>query len=186
MPILEAEVNIYPDKLLHEVLEDDEHHRWWALMTKPRQEKGVARYLLAREIPFYLPLVWKDNFIRSRRVRSHLPLFDNYIFLYGTPDDRVTALQSNRLCHTLHAAEQSKLLNDLRNVEQLIAAGASLTVESCLQPGCSVRVKAGALRGVEGVVTQRLPRSRLLVIVDFFQLGVSLEIDDFMLEAIGD
>jgi transcription antitermination factor NusG len=185
MPILEAEVNIYPTNLLHDALRDDEQRSWWALMTKSRQEKSVARHLLSREVPFYLPLIWKDNLIRGRKVRSHIPLFSNYIFLYGTPDDRVTALQSNRLTETLHVVDQQELLNDLRNIEQLIAADAPLTVESRLKPGHHVRVKSGAMRGVDGVVTERRSRSRLLVAVHFLQSGVSVEIDDFMLEPIG-
>ena len=185
MPILEAEARMYPDNLLRDAGTDGGNRNWWALMTKTRQEKSVARHLLAREIPFYLPLIWKDNFIRGRRVRSHLPLFTNYLFLYGTPEERVTALQSNRLTQTLPVTEQSELLNDLRNIEQLILAGAPLSVESRLQPGRRVRIKAGVMRGVEGIVTKRRTRSRLLVAVHFLQSSVSVEIDDYLLEPIG-
>jgi transcriptional antiterminator RfaH len=186
---------MYPESLLHEAVTDSGDRKWWALMTRSRQEKAVARHLLAREVPFYLPLIWKDHCIRGRRVRSHLPLFGrrvrshlplfaNYLFLYGTPDERVTALQSNRLTQTLPVTKQAELLNDLRNIEQLILAGAPLTVESRLQPGRRVRIKAGGLRGIEGIVTKRRSQSRLLVAVHFLQSGVSAEIDDYMLEPI--
>ena len=184
MPVLEAEVSLYPVDLLHEVLEDGQDREWWALMTRTRQEKAVARYLLAREIPFYLPLVSKDNFVRGRRLRAHIPLFSNYLFLCGTPDDRVTALQSNRLSQTLPVVDQSGLRNDLSNIQRLIEAGVALTPEGRLQPGRRVRVRSGVMRGLEGVVTRRRSRSRLLVAVDFLQSGVSVEIDDCMLEPI--
>ena len=65
MPILEAEARMYPDNLLRDAGADGGNRNWWALMTKTRQEKSVARHLLSREIPFYLPLIWKDNFIRD-------------------------------------------------------------------------------------------------------------------------
>ena len=184
MPVLDAEINIYPANLLHDSLEDNEERRWWALVTKTRQEKAVARQLLAQEVPFYLPLMWKDHFTRGRRVRAHLPLFSSYMFLYGTPDDRVTALQTNRLTQTLPVTEQSELLEDLRNIEQLIAADAPLTVESRLRPGHRVRVRAGAMRGIEGLVTKCRSRSRLLVAINLLHCGVSIEIDDYMLEPI--
>ena len=182
MPILEAETRMYPDNLLRDAGTEGGNRSWWALMTRARQEKSVARHLLARKVPFYLPLIWKDNFIRGRQVRSHLPLFTNYLFLYGTPEERVTALQSNRLVHTLPVVEQSELLDDLRNIEQLILAGAPLAVESRMQPGRRVRIKAGSMRGVEGTVTKRRTQSRLLVAVRFIQTVVSVEIEDFMLE----
>jgi transcription antitermination factor NusG len=175
---------MFPKNLLDEVGEGDEDRNWWALMTKARQEKAVARHLMARGVPFYLPLVWKDSYIRGRRVRSHIPLFSNYVFLYGTPEERVTAMQSNRLCETLQVTDQAELLGDLRNIERLVLADAPLTVESRLQPGRRVRVKSGVMRGVEGLVTQRRSRSRLLVLVHFLQSGVSVEIEDFMLEPI--
>ncbi len=184
MPILEAETRMFPDNLLQEGTPDTEDRNWWALMTKSRQEKAVARHLLAREVPFYLPLIWKDNFLRGRRVRSHIPLFTNYIFLYGTPEERTTSLQSNRLIQILPVTEQSELLCDLRNIEQLICAGAALTVESRLQPGRRVRIKSGVMRGIEGLITRRRTRSRLLVALRFLESGASVEIDDYMLEPI--
>jgi hypothetical protein len=183
---------MYPDNLLRmagtdsagEADTDNGDRTWWALVTRTRQEKAVARHLLAREVPFYLPLIWKNHFIRGRRVRSHLPLFTNYLFLYGTPEERVTGLQSNRLIQTLRVSEQGELLNDLRNIEQLIVADAPLTVESRLQPGRRVRIKAGVMRGVEGWVTKRRSQARVLVAVHFLQSGVSVEIDDYLLEPI--
>ena len=156
MPILEAEAQMYPDNLLGRAVSDNVREagtdngdrNWWGLMTRSRQEKAVARYLLAREVPFYLPLIWKDHFVRGRRIRSHLPLFTNYLFLYGTPEERVTALQSNRLSQTLPVVDQSGLLNDLLNIQRLIASGVPLTPEGRLQPGRRVRVKSGVMREI--------------------------------------
>jgi transcription antitermination factor NusG len=153
-------------------------------MTKPRQEKSVARDLLARGVPFYLPLVGKDNRIRGRRVRSQIPLFAGYVFLFGDEDDRVSALQTNRISQMLPVADQHRLRSDLQQIERLIEANAPLTVERRLQPGKRVRIKSGPMLGLEGTVTVRRSRFRLLVEVHFLQSGVSIEIDDFMLEPI--
>ena len=73
MPILAKEVSVYPSGLLEQP-PDGEDRRWWAVYTKSRQEKAVARQLVEHEVPFYLPLIPKDNIIRNRRVRSHIPL----------------------------------------------------------------------------------------------------------------
>ena len=188
MPILNAETYIYPAPLLCDCTPEESARReegnWWVLMTKPRQEKSLARDLLAREVPFYLPLVGKNNRIRGRRVRSYIPLFTGYLFLFGDDDDRVSALQTNRVSQTLHVSDQPRLWKDLRQIEQLLEAGAPLTVESRLQAGQRVRIKSGPMQGLEGTVTVRRSRFRLLVAVHFLQAGVSVEIDDFMLEPI--
>jgi len=53
MPILAAEIELYPDGLLDEP--PDAGRPWRVAHTKPRQEKALARELLAADIPFYLP-----------------------------------------------------------------------------------------------------------------------------------
>jgi hypothetical protein len=57
-------------------------------------------------------------------------------------------------------------------------------MESRLAPGRRVRVRHGALAGLEGTVLLRRGRTRLLVAVDFLQQGASVDIEDYCLEAI--
>ena len=71
---------------------------------------------------------------------------------------------------------------DLRQLHQLIAADAPLTVESRLGPGQQVRVRQGPFAGLEGTVLKRRGQMRLLVSINFLQQGASVEIDDFMLD----
>ena len=47
-----------------------------------------------------------------------------------------------------------------------------------------VRIKSGALKGLEGLIVKRVKTTRLQVAVNYLQQGVSVEIDDFMVEAI--
>jgi hypothetical protein len=48
-----------------------------------------------------------------------------------------------------------------------------------------VRIRKGQFGGIEGVVTHRRGgRRRLLIAVHFLGRGVSVEIDDFMLEPV--
>jgi transcriptional antiterminator RfaH len=182
MPILRAEPSISPEHLLDGELVGDADRCWWAVYTKARQEKALARQLLNFQVPFYLPLVPKDNLIRGRRVQSQIPLFSGYVFLFGSEAERVQTLTTNRVSTILPVDDQEQLAHDLRQVHQLISAEAPLTVEKRLQPGQGVRIKAGPMEGLEGVVISRRGHARLLVAVNFLQQGVSVEIDDFLLE----
>ena len=64
----------------------------------------------------------------------------------------------------------------------LIESDAPLTIERRLNAGRRVRVKTGAMAGVEGVVISRRGNNRLLVAVKLLQQGVSVDVDDFLLE----
>lgn len=184
MPILAAEPTVYPENLLEDITAGTSDRRWWAVYTKSRQEKSLARQLHSMEVPFYLPLVPKVSLIRGRRVKALLPLFGSYLFLYGTEEERIMALSTQRIVHLLPAPRTAEMTRDLRNVNALVQAGAPLTVESRLQPGQKVRVKNGSLLGVEGTILSRRGEGRLLVAVRFLQQGVSVLIQDFQLEPI--
>jgi transcriptional antiterminator RfaH len=182
MPILREEPSMYPETLLDGAPTDVAERRWLALYTKARQEKSLARELLKYHIPFYLPLVRKVSVSRGRKQSSMVPLFGGYVFLYGSEDERVRSLTTNRISRVLTVEDADQLVFDLRQLHQLIAAGAPLTVESRLGPGQRVRVRQGAFAGLEGTVLKRRGEMRLLVSINFLQQGASVEIDDFMLD----
>ena len=182
MPILGEEPDLYPETLLDETPAGAEERRWFAVYTKARQEKSLARELLKYRVPFYLPLVKKTSVSRGRRRTSLAPLFTGYLFVFGAEEDRVRTLATNRVSRVLKVEATEQLVFDLRQIRQLIAAGAPLTIESRLAPGRRVRVRQGAFAGVEGVVLKRRGETRLLVSINFLQQGASVEIDDFLLE----
>jgi transcriptional antiterminator RfaH len=155
---------------------------WWLAHTLPRQEKIVAAAILARRVPYYLPLVTRKSLSRGRTRVARIPLFPGYVFVFGDDDDRLQALKTNRVLALRHVAEGEKLRIDLLRFAQLIAMGAPLVPEARLVTGNRVRVKAGPFRGQEGVVLRRNGKTRLLIAVNYLQRGASLEIDDCLLE----
>lgn len=181
MPLLSAETDLFPADLL-DTDSSISDRKWWAVHTKPRQEKSLARQLEGLNVPFYLPLVKQQSFTSGRRMVSYLPLFTSYVFVHGTEEERVQTLATKRVVHMLSAADQAAMTADLINVRKLIACGAPLTIESRLMPGRRVRVKTGALMGLEGVVVARRGEESLLVAVKFLQQGVSIQISDFQVE----
>jgi len=59
-----------------------------------------------------------------------------------------------------------------------------MTLESRLEPGSRVKVRSGPLCGLEGTILNRRGQTRLLVAVDFLKQGASVDIHDYMVEAI--
>ncbi len=184
--VKEPSVSIYPSDLLEESKSPDADTdcRWWTVYTKSRQEKALARDLFAREVPFYLPMIRKSHLSRGRRITTVLPLFAGYVFAYGTDEDRVLALKTNRISRVLPVENGDELRRDLLQVERLIEANAPISLESRLSCGQEVRVTSGPFRGLEGTVLCRRGGDRLLIKVNYLQQGVSLEINDFSVELI--
>jgi len=187
MPVLAEAPTLYPDTLLDEPQPGDEgaDRFWWVFYTRARQEKALARELFGRGIPFYLPLVRKTRVYRGgRRVSTHVPVFASYLFMYGSEDERVWSLTTNRISRVLGVSDPQRLRWDLGQLRRLIVSGAPLTVESRLAPGQRVRIRRGPLAGLEGTVLVRRGEARLLVSVDFLQQGASVAIEDYMLEPV--
>ena len=188
MPILTAETQCFPEGLLTgtvpEVTDDKPDRRWWVVHTNARQEKSLARDLYGYQIPYYLPQVEKASLVRGRKRTSFIPLFTSYLFMFGNEADRYTSLTTNRIAQVLPVANPLDLTRELLQISRLIEFKAPLTLEARLKPGDRVRVVRGALAGVEGVVVTRRRKCRLVVAVTLIQQGVSVEIDDYLLERI--
>ena len=184
MPVLQKETSIFPDDLFQVDFDSLDQRYWWVVQTKPRQEKTVARALLSRETPFFLPLIPKYYMIQGRKVRSFLPLFGGYVFIHATEEQRVAILKTNRIKKFLEVIDEQLLFDELRQIHCLIDSGVPLTVESRLQPGHRVRVKNGPFEGMEGTITRRKSNMRLQVAISFLQSAVSLEINDYRVEPI--
>jgi len=178
MPILRAEPEVYPDGLLAAPPPPGGDDRWWVMHTKPRQEKSLARWLLAMGSSFYLPAVDRRCRVRGRVLTSRIPLFPGYLFLLGDSAVRVAAMTSNRVVRTLEVGDQSGFWQDLAQVSRLLASGLPVLPEARLAPGMEVEVTAGPLAGMRGRILRTATGNRFVVTVDFIQQGASVLIDD--------
>ncbi|MGB4726591.1 MAG: transcription termination/antitermination NusG family protein, partial [Thermogutta sp.] len=151
---------------------------WWALYTKPRQEKVLIRRLREMEIAHYCPLVAKRvRTPKGRAFTSHVPLFPGYVFLCGQEDDRYQAMTTNCVTHCLEVPDVPRLVKDLQDIWRIVQSGLPILPESKIGPGTRVRIRSGALAGIEGLVISRHGENRFIVTVSFIQRGASILVD---------
>ena len=184
MPILDKEPDLYPADLLQRPdlgLEDD--RCWWALYTISRREKELMRRLTALKIPFYCPIIPQRRRSPAGRMRtSYLPLFPNYVFVYGDTEDRYNSYTTSCIARDVQVTDGLQLTHDLRQLRKLILADVPLTRESRLEPEQFVRIKSGAFRNYEGYIVRREGQTKLLIAVNFLQQGASVLLDDCEVE----
>jgi transcriptional antiterminator RfaH len=185
MPLLPPEPFLFPEDLLSRAIPGlEEGSRWWVLHTRPRSEKGLARRLLARSTAFFLPLHQRQWKSRGRLFRSQLPLFPGYLFLHGDTQARLAALETNLVATCLPVTDQHQLHADLVRVHRLIREGEPLTPEERVGPGTPVEIVGGPLTGLTGKVLSRGKKLRLVVEVQLLQRGVSVEIEQWMVQVL--
>jgi transcriptional antiterminator RfaH len=183
MPLLPPETFLFPADLLDRpAAELNLPGHWWALHTRPRAEKVLARKFLSRGLAFYLPLHERRWRSRGRQLRSHLPLFPGYLFLHGDDAARLQALETNAIVNCLAVADQNRLHEDLTRIHRLVTSGEPLTPEAALVPGTRVEIVRGPFAGMEGTVLKQGRQLRFFVEVQFLQQGVSVEVEEWMIQ----
>src|SRR4029450_3809103 len=122
---------------------------------KARFEKAFAFDLLARRVPYFLPMVERVRMSGGRKRRGLMPLFPGYVFFRGTPEDRYRALLTDRLCRVIDVTDQGRAAGELGALQRALAGGAALDPSPFAAVGRRCRVSAGPFEGLEGVVVRR-------------------------------
>ena len=183
MPLLAAEPDQWPADMI--MSEAALRSPWWAMYTRPRQEKKLMRLLHEQQISFYSPVIPRRYRSPSGRLRtSYEPLFSNYVFVCGGEEDRYNSICTGCVSRWLEVNNPGELVVDLQQIHRLIATGEPLAPEEKIEPGQRVRVKNGVFKGFEGQVIRRENSVRLLVAVRYMGQGASVALDDCQVERI--
>lgn len=159
---------------------------WWVAHTKSRFEKAFARDLLCRGVGYFLPLVRRVRVVGGKKKAALLPVFPSYVFFCGDQEARGIAMRTNRLCQTIAVEDQGKLLSECAAVEQALAGGAELQPCQDFVMGQRCRVTAGPLRGIEGIMSRREGRTRIMLAITTLGLNASLAIEADLLEPVSE
>jgi len=163
--------------------------RWHVLQTRSRQEKALAESMESRGVQCFLPLIGVNRQYNGRRATVELPLFPGYLFLRGTLEEVYLADRTKRVAQVISVFDQAKLAEELQNIElALKGAGKEAPFDPFPFLKCGIRVEviSGPLKGVRGVIEDRLKRDRLILQVDVLGRATSLEVDGAALAPLGE
>src|SRR6266478_7886758 len=141
-----------------------EYHemRWYAAYTSANREKRVTEQLLQRSVEHFLPLYeslrrWKD-----RRMKLQMPLFPGYVFVRLALRDRLQVLQVPGVARLVGFNGLPCALpdSDIEALKAGLATGIRAEPYPFQLVGRRVRVKAGPLEGLQGIVVRRKNRFR--------------------------
>ncbi len=159
---------------------------WFAVQTRPRHEKKVSAELHEKGVSAFLPLVsrtrqWSD---RSRVVE--MPLFPQYVFvrIAQTLQTRVSVLRTNGVTNFVGTRGIGVPIPDeqIERVQTVVARGIPVTPHSFLNVGKRIRIRGGALDGLQGILTAVNGDQTLVVSVELIQRSIAIRIAGFSVE----
>jgi transcription antitermination factor NusG len=155
--------------------------RWYAVSTRSHFEPSVAADLGAKGIENYLPAVREVHQWKDRKKAVDVPLFPGYVFarFMDTDQARLMVLRVRGAVRILGQENAIEPIPDAQidNVRQLLQSQRHFAVHPFLREGALVRVTAGPLKGVEGLLVRVKNENRLVLSVDALSQSVSTEID---------
>ena len=151
---------------------------WFAAYTAPRHEKAAADYLRLKSVDVFLPLYDSARNWNGRRALVKLPLFPCYVFVRIRPCQRLAVLEVPQIVRIVSFNGQPAPLPEAE-IEALRTAvqGRQTTPYPYAVVGARVRIAAGPLCGLEGIVQREKGSARIVVSVDMIQQSVALELD---------
>jgi transcription antitermination factor NusG len=163
-----------------------EYGDWFIVRTRARQEKILARQLMAMSVPAFLPLIQKVRFYAGIKAMVELPLFPGYVFLRGSKDDAYAADRTRRVAQVITVTNQLRLETELRSLYLALQGRVPLDPYPGLRQGVWVEIRSGPLRGIRGIIEDKSRANLLILQVQILGRGVSLEVDGSLLDVIDD
>jgi len=156
-----------------------EYPQWFALAVKPRFDKSVAQALEMKGYETLLPLYKKHHKYGTRSKFSELPLFPGYVCCRFDVQSRLPILTTPGVIQVLGAGNMPVPLADVEvnSLKTTLKARHPVVPYPFVDAGQRVRIKSGALAGVEGIVISFTQRVRLVLSITLLQRSVLLEID---------
>jgi transcription antitermination factor NusG len=161
---------------------------WFAIQTRSRFEKKVARQLQEKGIDVFLPLVTERHKWSDRQATVHAPLFPHYLFV-RIPEcltTRVSVLRTVGVEGFVGGRGAGTAIPDteIDSISAVLSTGLPFAPYPFLNVGSRVRIRGGSLNGVEGVLVRKNDDLSLLLSVEIIQRSLAIQVTGYQIEPV--
>lgn len=163
------------------------HHGWYAIHTRHQHEKRVHQNLLGKGFETFLPLYTTAHQWKDRVKRVSLPLFPCYVFLRGPFRLWLPVLATPGIHSVVgFGGQPASIANEeIEAIRRVVESPVHAEPHPFLKCGDRVRVTAGPLRGLEGILLRKKNWCKLLLSIEMLQRSVAVEIDAALVQRVG-
>src|SRR5215469_3800695 len=158
---------------------------WYALYTCPRHEKKVAEQIKRRSFPCFLPVYSSVRRWKDRRKELELALFPGYVFVHMALEKKLRVLEIPGAVRLVSFNGQPVALpaGEIEMLKDRLSGARGVEPHPYLRTGHRVRVRSGAMEGLEGIVVRRKDCCRVVFSIDLLNRSVAVEVDEADLES---
>jgi transcription termination/antitermination protein NusG len=161
---------------------------WYAIQTRARHEKVVAERLQEQGMTTFLPLVTEVHRWSDRKKKVEIPLFSCYVFVRMTPtgEERLRLYRVNGVFRIVGVHGEGVAIPDeqIDSIRTLVQGHLPWFSHPFLKVGQRVRIRGGAMDGVEGVLASQSGERTLIVSVDAIQRSLAVRIEGYDVEPV--
>ena len=168
------------------VIRRSRENLWYAAYTCANHEKRIAEQLSVRSVEHFLPLYSSVRRWKDRRVQLQLPLFPGYIFVQIALCDRLQVLEIPGVASLVGFGGIPTPLPEaeIAALKAGLEAGLRAEPHPYLQVGRRVRVIAGPLVGLEGILIRKKNEFRFVISLDLIQRSILLDVEATSVEPV--
>lgn len=165
----------------------DAREGWYAVYTKHQHEKSATNLLARKGFEVLLPLYRAAHRWKDRVQVVALPVFPCYLFLRTTLERKLEILQTPGVFWLVGSGGHASLMpnGEIESIRKITESSAWFEPHPYLKSGDQVRVLAGPLAGIEGILTRVKNRYRVVLSVELLQKAVAVEVDVSAVERLG-
>lgn len=159
---------------------------WFAVRVRSNFERVTAQSLDVRGISCFLP-IYKARRQWSDRVKEvELPLFSGYVFCQVSGRRFLPLLETPGVVHVVGTGSSPVPVEDheMDALFRISGSGQETMPWPYLAVGHRVRLRTGALKGVEGILSNVDGRHRVIVTIELLQRAVAVSVDRLDLEQV--
>lgn len=162
--------------------------RWYAIHTRARHERLVMMRLQQQDITVFLPTITEVRRWSDRRKCLEFPLFSCYAFVYlpWVAELRTKVVRTDGVLGFVGFGAGAIPIPDveIESIRTLLNSMVPYTPYPFLKIGQRVRVRGGALDGIEGILLARNGTNSVVISVEPIQRSLAFKIDGYSVEAV--
>lgn len=165
-----------------------EEDNWYAVHTYPRHERVVAERIRQQGLTTFLPTMTETHRWSDRRKIVELPLFSCYVFvqLVQTNEKRLRVLRTDGVISFVGSQRAGTPIPEeqIQAVRMLLERKVPCAAHPFLKVGQRVRVRGGALDGVEGLFVSQNGDDSIVISVEAIQRSLAVRINGYDLDVV--
>ncbi len=162
--------------------------QWYAVHTRSRHEKLVARQLFQKQIEAFLPLHMEVHRWKDRYKKVEVPLFSGYLFVQFERGSlrRQAVLKTPGVIRIVGFGERDAPVPDeqIEALRRVVESEVHMEKHKYLRVGQRVKVISGALAGVVGILKRIKGNARLVIAVEPIRQAIAVELEGYEVVAI--